>query len=146
MEFPEYGAESYAFLLNRQPWSSIPTVIQLHGPLTMLAHTIGWPERESELYRVGTFMEATCLRLADAVYSSSQLSIDWCRDEYGLSQQQIPVMHTGVDCVRFHPDAAHKAVRPTIIFVGRMASSKGIDDLVEAAIVLPRRYQTLLFD
>ncbi len=143
VEFPEYGAESYAFLLNRQPWSTIPTVIQLHGPLTMLAHTIGWPEFESELYRVGTFMEATCLRLSDAVYSSSQLSIDWCRAEYGLSQPHVPVMHTGVDCARFHPNAAAKTARPTIIFVGRMASSKGIDDLVDAAFVLAAKIPKL---
>src|SRR4030095_16401594 len=56
IDFPEWGAEGYVHLLNRTPWNRIHTVVQLHGPLMMLAHTIGWPDIDSEFYRVGTMM------------------------------------------------------------------------------------------
>src|SRR6266851_7081721 len=103
VEFPEYGAEGYVHLLNQTKWNHIPTVIHLHGPLVMFAHAMGWPEIDSEFYRVGTMMEGTCLRLADAVYSSSACSAQWCARYYGLASDRIPVLHTGVDTHLFRP-------------------------------------------
>ena len=103
MDLPEWGGEGYVHLLNRTPWKNIPTVVQLHGPLVMFAHTMGWPDLDSEFYRVGTMMEATCVRLADAVYSSSQCSIDWCAKHYGLDSRNVSVLHTGVDVDHFRP-------------------------------------------
>ncbi len=135
-DFPEWGCESYFHLLNRTDLRDIPTAIQLHGPLVMLALTIGWPELNSELYRVGTAMEHTCLRLADAVYSSSSCSADWCAKHYGLNRGNITVLHTGVDIELFRPVCGPKAIRPTIIFVGKIERTKGIPLLVEAAIKL----------
>src|SRR5690349_23603347 len=32
LDFAEYGGEGYAYLLDRRPWSSVPVVVQLHGP------------------------------------------------------------------------------------------------------------------
>src|SRR5581483_11213790 len=61
IDFPEWASEGFVHLLNRTTWSSIPAVVQLHGPLVMFGHAIGWPELNSEFYRTGTFMEATCL-------------------------------------------------------------------------------------
>lgn len=136
IEFPEYGAEGYVYLLNRTEWSGAPVVVQLHGPLAMLAETLGWPESNSELYRVGTHMEATCVRLADAVYSSSTTSADWCARAYGCSRESVPIIHSGVDVDLFRPDVTTADTGPTIVFVGRIARSKGVDTLVEAAIVL----------
>jgi len=59
VDFPEWGAEGYAHLLNRTEWNRIPTVIHLHGPLVMFAHTMDWPAMDSEFYRVGAVMEGT---------------------------------------------------------------------------------------
>jgi glycosyltransferase involved in cell wall biosynthesis len=106
----------------------------------MFAHTMGWPARDSEFYRVGTEMEGTCLRLADAVFSSSACSADWCARFYGLPRDRIPVLHTGVDTRLFRPGVAPKARRPTIVFVGRVEPAKGIDGLVEATCRLAREY------
>lgn len=139
IEFPEYGAEGYAYLLNRPEESQTAVVIQLHGPLVMLAHTLGWPAVDSELYRVGTHMEGTCLRLADAVYSSSRCSAEWCDRHYGLEASSIPVMHTGIDVEAFPPRCESIVGRPTIVFVGKMVWNKGVDVLVEAACrLLPK--------
>jgi glycosyltransferase involved in cell wall biosynthesis len=134
VDFPEWGAEGYIHLLNRTEWNHIRTVIHLHGPLVMFAHTLGWPELDSEFYRVGTAMEGTCLRLADAVFSSSQCSADWCARQYGVRRETIPVLHTGVDTELFCAGTTPKADRPTIVFAGKLARNKGVHYLVQAAV------------
>lgn len=141
--FPEWGAEGYVYLLNRTEWNFIPTVVHIHGPTVMFANTMGWPDFDSELYRTGTMMEATCLRLADAVSSSSSCSTQWCIEHYGLARASIPNLHTGVDTSLFAPRDVPKAVRPTIIFVGNIAHNKGVDLLLDAAIILARDFEGL---
>jgi glycosyltransferase involved in cell wall biosynthesis len=143
IDFPEWGAEGYVHLLNRTEWNRIPTVIHLHGPLVMFAHTMGWPEMDSEFYRTGTAMESACLRLADALFSSSHCSADWCAKHYGLNRERIPVLHTGVDTRLFSPRAVPKAARPTIVFAGKLARNKGVHLLVEAACELAREFPHL---
>ena len=143
VDFPEWGCEGYVYLLNRTEWDRITTVVHLHGPLVMFAHETGWPERDSESYRIGTAMEGTCLRLADAVFSSSDCSAQWCSRHYGLDRDQIPTLHAGVDTNLFYPRAVSKEARPTIIFVGRVDVTKGVDLLVDAACALAAEYPTL---
>jgi glycosyltransferase involved in cell wall biosynthesis len=143
LDFPELGAEAFVHLLNRTEYNYIPTLIQLHGPLVMLAQTIGWPAVDSEHYRIGTFMEGTCLRLADAVYSSSDCSADWCVQHYGKAREQLTILHTGVDTRLFQPGLAPKAERPTIVFVGNLVEKKGVALLVDAALRLTKRFPKL---
>ena len=143
VEFPEWACEGYVHLLNRTPWYRPTTIVHLHGPLPMLAREIGWPEQDSELYRVGTQMEATCLRLADAVYSSSGCSADWCAREYGLRRADIPVLHTGVDAMLFSPREVSRDHRPTVVFVGKVTWNKGVAELVDAACTLAPEFPDL---
>jgi glycosyltransferase involved in cell wall biosynthesis len=143
VDFPEWGAEGYVHLLNRTEWNYVPTVIHLHGPLVMFGHKLGWPDMNSEFYRVGTAMEGTCLRLADAVFSSSQCSADWCASEYGVKREAIPVLHSGVDTEHFYPRATPKAKRPTIVFAGRLVRNKGVHLLVEAAVRIAGQFPGL---
>jgi glycosyltransferase involved in cell wall biosynthesis len=133
VDFPDWGCEAYVHLLNRTEWQHVRTVIHLHGPLVMFAHAIGWPTIDSEFYRVGTQMEATCLRLADAVFSSSACSAEWCARHYGLPRERIPVIHAGIDTRLFATRDVRKAERPTILFVGSIVRNKGVDFLVDAA-------------
>jgi len=143
VDFPEWGAEGYVHLLNRTEWNYVPTVIHLHGPLVMFGHKLGWPEMDSEFYRVGTAMEGTCLRLADAVFSSSQCSADWCAREYGVKREAIPVLHTGVDTELFWPRATPKAKCPTIVFAGKLVRNKGVHLLVEAGVRIAEHFPGL---
>ena len=143
VDFPEWGGEAYIHLLNRNQWNRIPTVVQIHGPLVMFARAVGWPDLSSEFYRVGTSIEGTCLRLADALFSSSACSANWCADHYGLERESIPVIHTGVDTELFHPIDVPKEDRPTIIFVGRVTGDKGIGVLVRAACKLSADFPDL---
>jgi glycosyltransferase involved in cell wall biosynthesis len=143
LDFPELGAEAFVHLLNRTEYNYIPTVIQLHGPLVMLAQTIGWPAVDSEHYRIGTFMEGTCLRLADAIYSSSLCSVDWCARHYGVVRERVTILHTGVDTRRFRPGLAPREERPTIVFVGNLVEKKGVASLVDAALRLAPQFPGL---
>ena len=142
--FPEWGGEGYIHLLNRTEWNWMPpVVIQLHGPIVMFAHAIGWPELDSEFFRTGSTMEATCLRLADGIYSSSSCSADWAARHYGLKRETIPTLHTGVDTRWFTPRTGDKESRPTIVFVGRVTDDKGVTMLVDAACRLTSRFPNL---
>ena len=143
VDFPEWGGEGYVHVLNQAEWNRIPTTIQIHGSAMMFAHTIGWPEPASDLYRVATEMERTCLNLADGVYSSSVYSADWCARHYGLESRSIPTLHTGVDTNLFQPSNLPKDPRPTIIFVGRITRNKGVEILVDAARHLRREFPEL---
>lgn len=142
VEFPEWGAQAYAHVLNRVPDDRAAVVIQLHGPAVMLAETIGWPDKRDELYLTGTHMEGTCLRRADAVYSSSDCSTAWCARSYGLDAKRIPTIHGGVDTTRFRP-ASTPTTEPVVTFVGRLAPNKGVEALLEACLTLAPRHPNL---
>ena len=133
VEFADWGSEGFVHLLNQTEWNHIPSVIHLHGPIVMFAHAIGWPDPDSDFYRVASMMEETCVRRADAVFSSSRCSAQWCERFHGLKSQAMPVIHTGVDSHIFRPCDVPKDERPTIIFVGKIERNKGVDLLVEAA-------------
>ena len=136
IDFPEYGAEGHAYLTRRPAGDPAAVAVQIHGPLVMLAHTIGWPALDSDLYHEGTAMERTCLQEADAVYASSACSAEWCASSYGL-RTPIPVLHAGVDVEAFAPaDPGRRDSVPRIAFVGRVARSKGADTLIESALHL----------
>lgn len=143
IDFPEWAAEGYVYLLNRTSWNNIPTVVHLHGPLVMLAHTMNWPEINSNFYRYGTHMEATCVQLADAVYSSSECSSQWIKKYYNPRNVHIPTIHIGVNTEVFAPNKANKSEHPLIVFVGRFVQNKGMNELVEASCRLVRDYPDL---
>jgi glycosyltransferase involved in cell wall biosynthesis len=109
----------------------------------MFAHAIGWPDPNSEFYRVARMMEETCLRLADAVYTSSRCSADWCERHYKLDAASILVMHTGVDTSLFRPMPVTKNPRPTVVFVGRIETNKGVQLLVDAGCRLGKSFPDL---
>ena len=143
IDFPEWGAEGFVHLQNRTEWNHIPTVIHLHGPLVMFGHTMGWPEINSEFFKVGTIMEGACVRLADAVFSSSRCSVRWCAEHYGIRPENVPIIHTGVDVEHFRPGKSAPAKRPTIIFAGKLTRNKGVFLLAEAASRLTAEFPDL---
>ena len=134
IEFPDYGAEGYAYLLNRDSSARPAVVVHAQGPLAMLARTIGWPADGDDLYRVGRHMEKLAVELADAVYASSRCGAGWITSEYGVEVSDV--LHSGIDIERFVPVPAptEPAADPLVVlFVGRVAESKGVFDLAEAA-------------
>ena len=143
IDFPEWAAEGYVYLLNRTEWNNVPVVIHLHGPLVMFAHAMNWPDIESTFYRYGTQMEAACVQLADAVYSSSACSARWIQKHYDPLRMNIPTIHTGVDTQIFVLNKVNKNEHPTIVFAGKFVQNKGVEELVEAASRLVNDFPTL---
>ncbi len=144
IDFPEVWNQGFTFLLNRtESHNNIPCVIQLHSSLIALSKNLGWPNRSSELFEIGTALEASTFRLADQIYSSSRHSAQECIKYYGLKNKNIPVIHTGIDTSLFYPHEANNKTGQTIIFVARLAGAKGIENLVIACGKLIKEFPHL---
>ena len=145
LDFPEYGAEGFAYQLDRGPWNWVPVVVQLHAPLALLAEQIGWPEKDSDSYRVGTLMEGTSIRRADGLMACSAAIADFTAAFYGVPRTSIDVVHCGVDAEAFRPaaDSERGEHRPTVLFVGNIAGNKGVQTVFEAVLRLRARYPTI---
>ena len=143
IDFPEWAAEAYSYVLNRTDWNTVPTVIQLHGPLVMFTHAMNWPELNSSFYKIGTHMEAICVQMADAVYSSSDCSTQWIRKYYNPQKENIPTIHLGINTELFKPHEVQKYDHPTIIFTGKIVPNKGVEELVDAASNLVKSFPDL---
>lgn len=144
VNFPEWGAEGYAYLLNQSRRPQVPAVVHLHGPLSMFAERIGWPALDSMLYHLGTAMEDLCISRADRLMASSAHIAEYIAQRHHLDRSAIDVVHTGIDCDVFRPPAQRGGNRPTVLYVGNIARNKGITFLFEAVLTLRRRYPNIL--
>src|SRR5262245_9758445 len=95
INFPEYGAEGFAYQLDRTPWNWVPIIVQLHGPLAMFSERIGWPAPGSDHHRLVSFMEGESIRLADGLMASSANIADFTAGYYGVRRESIDVVHCG---------------------------------------------------
>jgi glycosyltransferase involved in cell wall biosynthesis len=89
-----------------------------------------------------------CLLACDRIAPVSKYCLQAHRDYWGLPAAKFVVIANGVDCGRFHPNAALRAEwrqrlgvedRPVILYVGRLCEQKGTDLLIEAYRRLERR-------
>ena len=140
IDFPEYGAEGYAYQLDRGPWNWVPVVVQLHGPLSMFAERIGWPPLDSDFHRVGVAMEELSIQRADALMACSANIADFTAARHGVERTAIDVVHCGVDASAFAPKSRQNGSRPTVLFAGNLAVSKGALTAFEAVMRLRERH------
>ena len=89
IDFAEYGAEGFAYQLDRTAWNWAPVVVQLHAPLAMLAECLNWPPKDGDLYRVGTFMEGISIERADALMACSANIADFTAAFYGVARERF---------------------------------------------------------
>ncbi len=146
VNFPEYGAEGAAFLLNRTVENWVPAIVHLHAPLAMLAERMGWPEKESSFYRTAAVLEGEAIRLADGWMASSANIADWVSGFYGTPREKIDVVHCGIDTEVFSPDAGERLPghRHTVLFVGTISKAKGVKTVFEAVMGLRERHPEIL--
>src|SRR4051794_3728879 len=142
LDFAEYGAEGFAYQLDRGPWNWMPVVVQLHGPLAMFRDRIGWPEPGSAFAAVGSSMEELCIRRADALMACSRNIADFTAECYGVERESIEAVHCGVDAAAFAPGPApaSRSDGPVVLFAGNLAANKGLDTLVDAVLSLRPSY------
>jgi glycosyltransferase involved in cell wall biosynthesis len=143
INFPEYGAEGFAYQLDRTAWNWVPVIVQLHGPLAMFAERIGWPVPGSDHHRIVTFMEGESIRLADGLMASSANIADFTAKYYDVDRASIHVVHCGIDCEMFRPTADPSALdrrRPTVLFVGNIVASKGATLVFDAVMRLRAKH------
>jgi glycosyltransferase involved in cell wall biosynthesis len=145
IDFPEYGAEGFAFQLDRTPWNWVPIVVQLHAPLAMLSEYMDWPAKDDDFYRLGTLMEGTSIERADGLMACSANIADFTAGFYGVPRERIDVVHCGVDAKAFQPgdEKDRFGDRPTVLFVGNIAINKGIKTVLAAVLRLRSRYPAI---
>jgi glycogen(starch) synthase len=145
IDFAEYGAEGFAYQLDRTLWNWAPVVVQLHAPLAMLAERVNWPPKDSDFYRVGTFMEGISIERADALMACSANIADFTADFYGVPRESIDIVHCGVKAETFRPGEEQKSAghRPTVLFVGNIARNKGVTTVVSAVLRLRSKYPNI---
>jgi len=146
IDFPDYGAEGFAFQLDRREEDQTALVVHLHGSLSMFAEQIGWPERHESLYRVGTFMEDLSIESADALIAASRSIAELAAIRYGIPLERIEVVEGAIDTEAFSPArerTAQDSEQLTLLFVGDVEASKGVQTVLEAFIGLAGRYPGL---
>jgi glycosyltransferase involved in cell wall biosynthesis len=137
IQFPEYGAEGFAFQMDRPEWDRVPVIVQLHGPLSMFADRMGWPEPGTAFHKVGIFMERSSVVEADALLASSANIADFCAERYEVDREGIDVIHCGIDEQLFRPSPEGAGPSsPTVLFVGNIAKNKGIGTVFDAVMAL----------
>ncbi len=145
IDFAEYGAEGFAFQTNRSRWNWVPVVVQLHAPLAMFADHIGWPDKNSDFYQIGTFMERFSIQHADGLMACSANIADFSAQTYDIPRDDIEVVHCGVDTEAFHPgrDSLQKNLGSKVLFVGNIALNKGIKTTIDAVLRLRSSFPNL---
>src|SRR5262249_27204189 len=114
-------------------------VVMLHGSLAMFSERIGWPDADSELYRIGGMVEKAVVERADKLVAASRNIADfWMRRLEG--KPEITVIHTSVDADRFVPADDREEGRPTVLFVGRVDAAKGVIAVADAILELRARH------
>jgi glycosyltransferase involved in cell wall biosynthesis len=145
IDFPEFGAEGFAYQLDRTVWNWSAVVVQLHGPSAMFVEHIRWPEPGSRFQRYAMFAEELSIQRADGLMACSRIIADITSRAHGVDRESIDVVHCGVDARRFHPAETPepKADRPTVLFVGNIVENKGIHTVVDAVLRLRAKYPAI---
>jgi glycosyltransferase involved in cell wall biosynthesis len=138
VDFPDYAAEGFAYLLDRPEDDETAVVVHLHGSLGMFSEQIGWPPPEDPLLRVGTFMEDTSVERADALLAASRSIAELSRARLDLDPDRIDVVAGAVDSEFFEPPvpAAANGRGPRLLFVGNLVANKGVGTVLDAFIRL----------
>jgi alpha-maltose-1-phosphate synthase len=115
----------------------IPLIVTVHSLEPMR------PWKREQLaggYDLSTWVEKTALEAADAVIAVSGGTRDDVLRLFDVTDEQVHVIHNGIDTAAFRPDPATDLLAlhgvdpqvPYVLFVGRVTRQKGISHLVRA--------------
>ena len=146
IDFPDYGAEGFAYQLDRQDEDPAAVVVHLHGSLRMFAERIGWPDPDDPLRRVGTFMEGSSIEAADRLLAASRSIAEFTASDLGIADELIDIVEGAVDIEAFSPAESPRPADPDrlrLLFVGNLTENKGVHTVFEAFLALAARYPGL---
>lgn len=107
----------------------IPVIFTLRGEETRIYHL----RKTLEHKLIHVFLKKM---IKDEKTTVTAVSNWLVRDFSNELKSRVLVIHSGVDCHEFKPLKTERR-KDTILYVGRLIKSKGIDDLVEVAKELP---------
>jgi glycosyltransferase involved in cell wall biosynthesis len=139
VDFPDYGAEGFAYALDREDDDPTAIVVHLHGSLGMFAERIGWPEQGSRFHRAGTFMEDLAIEAADGVIAASASIAELTAMRLPQRSAPIELVEGAVDTELFSPPRERRAPRERLLFVGSLAANKGAGAVLDAFVALSAR-------
>lgn len=134
----------YLKLFNRL---NIPTVVTIHGTIQMLRdhaiiardlfHDLESGEKSIlRFYPIISQLQQLYVKKVSRFIAVSQKTKELAVEHFGVDPSKISLVYNGVDVNLFHmPDEAElftRYSRPTIVYVGRIISKKGIDVLIKA--------------
>ena len=119
---------------------AVPTVISLDAtPINYdsLGESYGHGRQAAAVERAKFALDRRALRSARAVVAFSSWAADSVVDDYGVPQDRVRVIPSGVDLDVFGPEDGHRRPGPLrILFVGGDFVRKGGADLLEAVALL----------
>jgi starch synthase len=131
----------------------------LHGvPHVVTAHSLEplRPWKAEQLgggYELSSWCERTALEAADAVIAvSAGMMRDVLAAYPALSPDRVRVVHNGIDTVEYSPDRSTDVLerlgidpgKPSVVYVGRITTQKGLPYLLRAARDIPAEAQLVL--
>lgn len=134
----------YLKLMNQL---NIPTVVTIHGTIQMLRdhaiiardlfHDLESGEKSIlRFYPVISQLQQLYVKKVSRFIAVSKKTKELAVDHFGVDPSKISLVYNGVDVNLFHmPDESEfhtRYSRPTIVYVGRIISKKGIDVLIKA--------------
>jgi glycosyltransferase involved in cell wall biosynthesis len=145
IDFPDYGAEGFAFQLDRQEDDATAIVVHLHGSLAMFSERIGWPERSDRLHRVGIFMEDLAIQAADRLLAASHSIAELTAARTGSPLDLTDVVEGAVDTEFFAPSPEPRPGREQtqLLFVGNVVANKGVWTVLDAFLRLAPEHPRL---
>lgn len=140
IESAEWGVECYAFQKKKR----LPVCVRLHG-YHGLKEAYDRKELERDIKkRVFRNLERSVILHAEAVTSIADDFTRFAREVWNLPHKEIILVKTGIDREIFRPSSAPKE-NMSVLFVGRLEETKGIEVLAKAIPKILKVYPTAKF-
>jgi glycosyltransferase involved in cell wall biosynthesis len=126
---------------------NLPTVVTIHGTIQMLRdhaiiardlfHDLESGEKSIlRFYPVISQLQQMYVKRVSRFIAVSKKTKEMAIEHFGVDPSKISLVYNGVDIDLFHmadePELFSRFSRPTIVYVGRIISKKGIDILIKA--------------
>ncbi|MBV9019456.1 MAG: glycosyltransferase [Ktedonobacteraceae bacterium] len=147
IEFAERGAEGFITIRAKKlldEFSHTKLVVQLHTPTSLLSEVSGESPRDFQK-SIQIYAEHYCIENADILTSPSQALVDYLKDKLGIQtvfRRFSPLSLAHEHEIKLFTDSQVH----TVIFVGSLHASKGVDLFIQAAQLILARDSHFTFE